>query len=387
MSGLEKTKSESQLSAINQNVFFKEFTFSNNDFKSERDNAEQELADNVVWLDDYCFIFQIKEMEQHSSNYENWFKNKVINKAVKQIKNTLKYFNEYESIIIENEKGHKLDVKKAKDCDDIKKIIIYATNDDFPESLKFHKFYVSSDVGNIHLFHIEDYLHICKYLITPTEISEYLDFRENFFDFYKTGINRLPEQYLLGHFFETPISDHFNAHYIHNLKDQYKKDVDFDVSGLIENFKDSITSTSSNDIHYYPIIKAIAKLHRAELIEFKKRISIAMEKCEKFEFITPYKMYSSRTDCAFVFIPLHSKNSKHSMTALRNYTEAVKYENKTQKTLGITIYRKTDDLDSIETAWLYLDEDWTFNADIAQLLEDNYPFRTSHNKAIENPYK
>lgn len=75
------------------------------------------------------------------------------------------------------------------------------------------------------------------------------------------------------------------------------------------------------------------------------------------------------------------------MTALRNYTEAVKYENKTQKALGITIYRKTEDLDSIETAWLYLDEDWTFNADIAQLLEDNYPFRTSHNKATENHYK
>ena len=56
MSLNNKTKSESQLSAINQDVFFKEFTFSKNDFKIE-DKSELELADNLVWLDDKCFIF------------------------------------------------------------------------------------------------------------------------------------------------------------------------------------------------------------------------------------------------------------------------------------------------------------------------------------------
>lgn len=386
MSGTEKTKSESQLSLINQNVFFKEFTFSNNDFKSN-DNFEQELADNVVWLDEYCFIFQIKEMNQTSSNYENWFKNKVINKAVKQIKNTLHYFDVHDSIIIENERGHKMNVKAANEVKDIKKIIIYSANVDFPETLRYQKFYESSDAGNIHLFHIEDYFYICKYLITPTEISEYLNFREDFLEFHKLAIHRVPEQYLLGHFFETLNVDHFNAKYIDNVQ-KYKKEEDFDISGLIENFKQAvISSTSSVDTHYYRIIKAIAKLHRFELIEFKKRISVAMEKCEKFEFITPYKMYSERTDCAFVFIPIHSINFQHAITALKNYTYAIKQDCRSQKALGVVIYRNPDNLEKIDTGWYFLDETWTFDPVMDKKLKENYPFRESINKKTKNPYK
>lgn len=387
MSGSEKTKSESQLSIINQNVFFKEFTFSNNDFKNLKNSSEQELADNVVWLDEYCFIFQIKEMSKESSNYKNWFKNKVMNKAVKQIKATLNYFDREDSIIIENEKGHKMDVKDAGKSLDIKKIIIYSTNDDFPEELRFQKFYESSEAGYIHLFHIEDYLHICKYLITPTEVSEYLDFREDFFEFYKPGAHRVPEQYLLGHFFETPNVDHYDANYINNLKDQLRKNEDFDISMLVANFQNAIINPSSNTTYYYPIIRAIAKLHRSELVEFKKRISMAIEKCEKFEFITPYKMYSSRTQCAFVFIPLNSKDYHNAQTALRNLTYAIKYDNKSQKALGAAIYRNPQNLDKVDAIWFFLDEEWIFDQEMEKLLKDNYPFRTSISKEIKNPYK
>lgn len=225
-------------------------------------------------------------------------------------------------------------------------------------------------------------------MITPTEINEYLDFREDFFEFYKPGADLVPEQYLLGHFFETPNVDHFNAGYLNNLKDQYKRNEDFDVPGLIENFKEAIiNSTSSVETHYYPIIKAIAKLHRVELVEFKKRLSIAIEKSEKFEFITPYKMYSSITECAFVFIPLHSKNFQHALTALKNYTHAIKYDCKSQKALGVVIYRHPKYLDKIETGWLYLDDEWVFNEEMEQLLNHDYPFRTTLNKEIKNPYK
>ncbi|WP_435524584.1 hypothetical protein [Chryseobacterium indoltheticum] len=112
-------------------------------------------------------------------------KNKVMNKAVKQIKNTLHYFDIHDSIIIENERGHKMNVKAANEVKDIKKIIIYSANVDFPETLRYQKFYESSDAEIFIYFHIEDYFHVCKYLITPTEISEYLNFREDFLEFHK----------------------------------------------------------------------------------------------------------------------------------------------------------------------------------------------------------
>jgi hypothetical protein len=103
--------SENIVTQINSNVFFKEFTLSKNDFKELDTNQKLEFADNVVWLDKLFFIFQIKEREPNSTGDIKWFESKVLKKAVKQIKSTLKYISTYPEIIIENEKGHKLDIR------------------------------------------------------------------------------------------------------------------------------------------------------------------------------------------------------------------------------------------------------------------------------------
>ncbi|GHV59918.1 hypothetical protein FACS1894182_14670 [Bacteroidia bacterium] len=52
-------KTENIISKINTNVFFNEFTFSKNDFKSLDLKQQLEFADNVVWLDDLLFIYSI----------------------------------------------------------------------------------------------------------------------------------------------------------------------------------------------------------------------------------------------------------------------------------------------------------------------------------------
>ena len=72
-----------------------------------------------MWLDTLFFIYQIKEREPNSKNSDiKWFENKILNKAVKQIKSTLKYISNYSEIFIENEKGHQLDITKVKECVD-----------------------------------------------------------------------------------------------------------------------------------------------------------------------------------------------------------------------------------------------------------------------------
>jgi hypothetical protein len=224
------TNSENIIGQINSNIFFKEFTFSKNDFKELDANQRLEFADNVVWLDDLFFIYQIKERESNTTNDLKWFDNKVLKKAVKQIKLTLEYLSTYPKIIIENDKGHKLDITKARNSQKLRKIIIYSPLDNFPESKRHLKFYESSEIGLVHLFHLEDYYWICKYLITPTEIEEYLNFREELFFFDKGRSNALPEQYFLGHFLETLDTDHFDPVYITNLKN-YKPDInEFDIS-------------------------------------------------------------------------------------------------------------------------------------------------------------
>lgn len=175
------TESEKFISELNSTFFFKEFTYSSTTFKFDEKGQELELADNVVWLDDFLLISQIKERNDSvKSNIENWFKSKVLRKAVKQIKDTISYFEIYDKIAIPNENGHVLNVSEARKVKP-NKLIIYAPKVPFPEKLRFQKFYKSKEIGNVHLFHIEDYLWICKYLITPFEIREFLDFRERLF--------------------------------------------------------------------------------------------------------------------------------------------------------------------------------------------------------------
>ena len=120
----------------------------------------------------------------------------------------------------------------------------------------------------------------------------------------------LPEQYVLAHFFETLNVDHLNPSYIENLKNAEKLNIDFDISFLIENFNNK-TKLLKEPTEYYHIIAEIAKLNRAELHEFKKRFVLMLEKCKLDDMITPYRIYIPRTDCAFVFIPMHTSKSEH----------------------------------------------------------------------------
>jgi hypothetical protein len=383
------TDSENIVRELNSNVFFKEFTFSKNDFKNLDTNQKLEFADNVVWLEDLFFVYQIKEREPNATNATNdlkWFENKVLNKAVKQIKSTLKYLSDYPNIFIENEKGHKLDITKARECKNPKKIIVYSPLDNFPESKRHLKFYESAEIGLVHLFHSEDYYWICRYLVTPAEVEEYLNFREDLFLFDKERSNVLPEQYFLGHFLETLDTDHFSPAYITNLKN-HEADIDeFDISKIIQNFNKHI-KLINYPTEYYPIIAEIAKLNRSELIEFKKRVSLSVENSEKEELILPYRIYSPRTDCGFVFIPLHSSKSEHWKNALYNFTMAHKYESKAKKCVGVIIFRDKDNLEYFEFYWQFAESEWVFNEEMEKILVDNYPFRKTKMKKIENRYK
>lgn len=378
------TQSEKQISLINLNVFFREFTFSKNDFKALDSKQQLEFADNVVWLEDIFFIFQIKERNMGSGDPRKWFHSKILNKAVKQIKSTVKYLMDYSDIIIENEKGHKLNIAQAKP-NASRKIIIYR-GEDLPVDLRQLKFYESSDLGLIHLMHAEDYSWVCQFLVTPCEIDEYFSFRERLFLHSRKAAAELPEQYFLAHFLETPDADHFNADYINTLRD-FKQNVSkFDISEIVEDFAKNI-QLIKYETEYYPIITELALLNRFELTAFKERFSLCIKKCETEDFIIPYRMHVPRTDCAFVFIPLHSRHSMNWQNALNNFAFAQKYDSKASRCIGIVIFRDAGDKMYFQIFWNYINKEWEFDQELENLMNENYPFRKSKFSRTENRYK
>ncbi len=367
------TESEAYIAELNSNFFFKEFTFSSNKFKIDEKGQELELADNVVWLDDLLLITQIKERNKSSnSNDENWFKSKVLRKAVKQIKDTISYFEIYKDISIPNEKGHILNVSEARKIEPIK-LIIYAPDNSFPESLRFQKFYKSRDIGLIHLFHIEDYLWICKYLITPFEIREYLNFRISLFLKHEEILNSFPEQYVLGHYLETLDVSVINPKYIENLKNLVHDEREFDISFIIENFKGKIR-IDSESLDYYAIIKELAKLNRADLRGFKERYLLAIEKSKEQDFTLPYRITSLNSKCGFVFVPLEYDRRDNWNNAIINFTEAHKYDQKLDKCIGMIVYQHPTEK-YFDVNWCYSESKWVHNEEFEKLLKENFPFR------------
>ena len=379
-------KSESIVSQINSNVFFKEFTFAKNDFTDLDSKQKLEFSDNVIWLDDIFFIFEIKERDAgENSNDSNWFKNKILNKAVKQIKSTHEYLEKYPNIPIINEKGHKKNISEAN-FRNIQSVIIYSPSDNFEENQRHLKFYRSTKIGLIHLFHSEDYYWVCKYLITPAEVEEYLVFREELFEEHPKHLNVLPEQYVLAHFFETLDTTEINAEYINNFKKVTTDSTDFNISYLIENFNKNI-QLIKEQTEYYPIIAEIAKLNRTELTEFKKRFIRTIEKCKEKDITIPYRMYIPRTDCGFVFAPLNKRASDHWKTALNNFTFAQKYDQKAYRCIGLVMFEKEINGETVlDMYWSFIEQEWEYNAEMEKLLLENFPFREVKWKRVDNRY-
>ena len=366
-------ESEKHITVINSSFFFKEFTFSKNNFKDLDD--ELELADSIVWVDDFFLIYQIKERNQtqEESNLKNWFKNKVLGKAVKQIKSTLQYLDKFDKIIVENERGEKFDLTKANRENPIK-LIIYSPGAKFPEEDRFLKFYTSKVVGKIHLFHKEDYLWICRYLITPFEIEEYLRFRKNLYEANRNELDNLPEQYVLGHYLETNEDIELNPSYVDNLKNLEADLESFNISPIVENFNRLILYSTGKS-HYYYILKELAKLNRSDLRGFKQRYDLALEKAKNQEPDIPYRMTSLYSKCGFVFIPLEFTKKDKWENAVRNFSTLHKYEQKLDKVVGMVCYynpkKKYYDI-----YWTYINSVWEFEEDLEKIVKENFPLRS-----------
>lgn len=371
-------KTEIDIIKLHSNHFFREFTFGKNKFIGHSKGQELEFADNVIWIDEFFLIFQIKDRNsEETSNYQNWFKSKILRKAVQQIKKTIEYLNEFDEILIENERGVLHDIAKTRGQNPLK-LIVYNPGNNFNQKLRNQKFYISSKVGNIHLLHIEDYNQICDVLITPYEIKEYLNFRELLFKCNLEQLNSLPEQYILKHYFIDHTDTKINLEYARKELRMAFNIAEFDISSIIQDYNKKVLLTSGKNDYYF-IIKELAKLNRSDLKHFKERLSLAIDKSRQQEFDIPYRMVSSESKCGFVFIPLEFTRKEYAKNALKNFTDIHMYDQKLDKAIGMLAY-----YDPIEKYhdiyWMFIDQKWIEDKKFEKIIYDNFPLRKVNSK-------
>lgn len=373
-------QSEQEITQINQNVFFKEFTFDKNDFIIDNRN-KVELADNVLWLDDLLIIIQIKEKDSEGcSSVEDWLKNKVFNKAKNQIKSTLRYLYEHKTISIANghNDNHILDIQKIVS---VHSVVIYKI-DDWKKESEIAKKYITRDNCFIHFISLDDYMQVCRYIITPVELGQYLMFREEVLRS-NTNIDELPEQYFLAHYFQNPTNTKFNILYICNLDKICKKIIsredEFYLGSFISHMRETLYAYG-DERDYYFIIRELAKLNREEMKLFKERLLAVMNEEPKSLPVAMKRFASLRTQCGFVLMKLNKKVEETWSRALVNFPSEFKYKWKLNKCIGLVVLK---DNDYFDFRWSYMEDEWKYNEELEKRVEEDIEIN-GKGKILEN---
>lgn len=365
---------EETLANLNEWHFFREFVYSENTF-SPTPQKELELADSLLWLGDILVAYQLKERAAPKKATENterqWFEQKVIRDATRQMRDTARYLRENPTITLRNHRGHER--RLAFEAIAIfHKLVVYLPNQRLPPVCLETKAHISKKEGLIHVIAADDYLRMVRTLLTPTEFTDYLSFRANVIEKWEKKSRAVPEEALIGQYLRGELDAIPNPDYIKNFLALEQDTREWDMSGIISNFSNRIVRAADSQ-RYYLILGELAGLQRHELREFRRLFLDALENTRSDKLTPPYGMVSSR-GCGFVFIPMTRELYQSREIALQNLTEAYKYLRHLSKCIGVAIGDVRSDR-SFVAHWCYLSSAWKQDGEWDKVLTENNPFR------------
>ena len=380
---------EELVARLNTLAFFREFSFSKNKF-FPKPGQEVEFADSVVWLGNHLTVLQLKERDQREASdaeaEKKWFEAKVIRKASKQIRDSLRFLSENKKIKLKNERDHEFEIISSE-METILKIIVYLPSSNLPNDYRAVKGYRSETAGFIHIIDAIDYLNVLDVLRVPADIREYFAYRESLFSMHgKMLSSSYSEQMIVGQFLHGNTDTLPNAESLDYLRALSIHEDDFDLSGLIENLHDHI-ERHVNPYDYYEIMLEFAKAPRSLWREIKMRFMRCMDTVSKGEFVLPYRLSFPATNCAFMLCPVSPDivadprwGPELRMRAIQNLSHAAKYDMKTLRCVGVSIAKEGE---HFLLDWCLLNFPWEYDAEMERLLSESFPFRKAREKNIQ----
>jgi hypothetical protein len=362
-------------------LFWEEFVFSRNKF-SPPSSSELEFADAVVMLGDVLLIYQIKERSpEDAADAEaerSWFISKVLGRATKQVRATLRYLQTYSEIRVPNERGHIFNLA-GSGYRDILKIVVYLASPNLPSDCRCIRYHHSRSAGFIHIIEAQDYLEMSRTLRVPEEVVRYLKYREMALTRFGKNYSALPEPVIAGHFIGGDPDEAPNLNSTKYLYRLVQDDEDWDLTPLMRRMHNHRSAPGMRD-DYYDILVEFAKLPRSMWRKVKERIRLCIENVQKDQAATPYRITYPETGCGFVFIPVPSEVvadpdcSTIRLRALQNFTRLHKYDQRLAKCIGILVAKDAQYFD-IFILWCLIAHDWVEEPDIQRLLDGGSPFR------------
>jgi hypothetical protein len=377
---------EQYIARLNTLAFWKEFTFAKNRF-APQPGGEVELADNFVWLGNHAYVLQLKEREEESDNPEverTWFRRKVIGKATKQIRDTLRFLGEHQQISITNERGYPFEIRCAE-LTEITKVVVFVGGRALPEECWRTRYHVSKTAGFIHVVALHDYLGILEKLRVPEDIRRYFAYREEVAPKLASGGVVVDESDIMGAFLQ---EEAIPAPGSREKLRRFVQDLDaFDLSKLIGSLHDNIQNAAQPH-DYYQIMLEFAHVPRSVWREVKARLTKSLEVVQKGEFSRPFRLAFPATGCAFMIAPLDpqlpatgAQGERTRMTGLRNLTHAAMYDTKVSKGVGILISK---DGEHIQIDWSLVNAPWEPDPEMDARLAASNPFREAKEKMVNS---
>lgn len=169
-------KSEQLLSAFSEDYFFKELVIDDLKFIPEG-CTEVEVADLLINLGDIIVAIQLKSRNDNDKTDNALVEMKWLQKKCKvakgQVKETLQFISSGTLPNFCNKRGQTITLQAEAE---VIPLVVFANDQigDYPHLLKKH-----TDSGmNINCMSFSDYCEMCRILVTPIEIVEYLEYRK-----------------------------------------------------------------------------------------------------------------------------------------------------------------------------------------------------------------
>jgi len=360
-------------------LFLEEFVFARNKFSASA-TSELELADAVVMLGDVLIIYQIKERSPKQGGdaaaEHRWFQAKVLGKATKQVRDTLRYLETYAEVYVPNERGRIFNLA-AGAFTEILKVVVYMPSPNLPADCRCIRHHISGSAGLIHILDARDYLELARTLRVPEEVVRYFRYREAVLTRFTSDCGALPEPAIAGHFVGGDPNVRptvLSAIHLHRLVDDA---VDWDLAPFMRGLHDHLATPEGND-DYYEILIEFAKLPRSVWRTVKERIVHCLGKVSNDELARPYRIVDPRTGCGFVFIPVTSELVRNpnwstiKLRGLKQLTAAHKYDQRLSKCIGVIIGK---DGKYFDISWCLINGEWARDPDLESALAANFPFR------------
>ncbi len=338
-----------------------------------------ELADAVVMMGDVLLIYQIKQRTEYDSGDEDaerrWFRSKVLRKATKQVRDTLRYLEEFDEILVSNERGRVFNLAARKFTEVIKSWFM-GRLEPLPSDCGSIRHHVSETAGLVHIVEAKDYLEISRALRVPEEVVRYFRYRETVVTGF-SGCSKLPEAAIAGHFIGGDPKVSPTAESSGHLFRLVQDDEEWDLTPLLRGLRDNLSVPGISD-DYYEILIQFSRLPRCMWRKIKERIRLCVETIRKGEFSMPYRVADPRTDCGFVFVPADSNISARPdwpeirLHLLESFTLAHKYDQRLSKCIGVMIAKHGEYFD---IQWCLCSHPWVEDQEFQRRLDENFPFR------------